>query len=204
MYSSQFSKGAGRRAAARRRPSPARRFWRAAASQCTYIVHCIWLAGVLSISAESRAQSLTGEVQLLVGNVTNAGPDYIVHVTPISKKLVDLRDFLCDVDRERYRRGLVFIERIREEREMLLALRRVLTENLVLSARTDQSGKYWLGEVPKQQYLIWGKPSDSDSLSFQVLANVILPLDPPTRSLVDHRNHDVLSEICLKLPAKRS
>ncbi len=87
---------------------------------------------------------------------------------------------------------------------MILALRRMLTENLVLSARTDQSGKYRLGEIRKQQYLIWGKPYDADSLSFQVLANVILPLDPPNRSLLDHRRHHVLSEICLKLPAKRS
>ncbi len=39
--------------------------WRAAASQCTYIIHCLWLTGVLSISAEGRAQSLMGEVQLL-------------------------------------------------------------------------------------------------------------------------------------------
>lgn len=177
--------------------------WRAAASQCTYVVHCIWLAGVLSISAEGRAQSLMGEVQLLQGDVRNAGSDYIVNVTPISRELVDLRHFICGVDRKRYRQTLGYLERIREEREMLLVLRRMLTEKVVLSARTDQSGKYWLGEIPKHQYLIWGKPRDADSLLFQVLANVILPLDPPTRSLLDHRSHHVLSEICLKLPAKR-
>ena len=177
---------------------------RTAASHCTYIVHCIWLAGVLSISAEGRAQSLMGEVRLLQDSVTNAGSGYLVHVTPISKELVDLRHFICGVDRERYRQKLVYIEQIREEREMILELRRMLTENLVLSARTDQNGKYRLGEIRKQQYLIWGQPYDADCLSFQVLANVILPLDPPTRSLLDHRRHHVLSEICLKLPAKRS
>ncbi len=61
---------------------------RTSASHCTYIVHCIWLAGVLSISAEGRAQSLMGEVRLLQDSVTNAGSGYIVHVTPISNRVL--------------------------------------------------------------------------------------------------------------------